>query len=281
MNIKETDIVSQNPLANAETLIRIEQDKIDQIRKKSFSFKGMPICNKKRITPIKTLIYGYNGVGKSTFASESKNPIFLDLEGNIDHLSVDRQPLSSFLEVEDFIKCLLHQEHEYNTVVIDSIDKLVLLIADHISSIHPKSELTFGKDSVLLIKKIRDVLSYLDDLRLHKKMNVVFIAQSMVKKIDNNPLTQTYDKYELRLGEKIGGIFCDWVHCILFAVNDVFFQEENSKGKKIEKAKNLDKRVLYTVGNTAYVAKNVFNLPPKMEFKWSEFSQNVRKFFEN
>lgn len=245
-----------------------------------FSFGGKFITAKKAMTPLKIIVYGYNGVGKSTFASEAKNPIFMDLEGNVDHLEVPKQPISSLIDVVEFLKCLLEQSHDYNTLVIDSLDSLGLLVTEYVTKTYSKADLAFGKDSVKSIEKCREIVALLDRLRKEKKMHIIFTAHSCVKRCEN-PLTETFDKYELKLNEKMASIFCNWVHCILFAVNDVFFEAEKGKQGGKQKAKNIMKRSMYTMGNTAYVAKNVFDLPSKMDFKWEEFKQHVMKFFEN
>lgn len=244
-----------------------------------FMFKGKPINNKKVMTPLKLLIYGYNGVGKSTFASHAKNPIFLDLEGNIDHLSVDKQPLSTYDEVCQFLNALIHQDHDYKTVIIDSIDKLEVLITDRINSL-PKSETSYGQGYVKLSKEIHDFLTKLDALRNIKKINIILIGHSTVERCEN-PLTQVYDKYDLRVNKRFASPICDWCQSILFAVNDVMFEETEKVGfKERERVRTADRRIIYTMGNTAFLAKNVYNLPPKIPMDWNDFINGVRKFYE-
>ena len=249
------------------------------IIKQPFMFKGRLINNQKVMTPLKMLIYGYNGVGKSTFASKAKNPIFLDLEGNVDHLSVDKQPLSNYDDVCQFIDALIRQDHDYKTVVIDSIDKLEIMITDKVNSL-PKSETNYGQGYVKLSKEIHDFLAKLDTLRNIKKTNIIMIGHSTVERCEN-PLTQVYDKYDLRVNKRFASPICDWSQCILFAVNDVTFEETEKIGfKERERVRTSDRRIIYTMGNTAFLAKNVYNLPTKIPMDWNEFINRVKSFYE-
>lgn len=43
-------------------------------------------------TPVKTVLYGPEGIGKSTFASHFPDPVFIDTEGGTKRLNVKRLP---------------------------------------------------------------------------------------------------------------------------------------------------------------------------------------------
>lgn len=250
--------------------------------KQSFAFKGNPVISGKRMTPIKGIIYALNGVGKSTFASQSKKPIFLDLEGNIDHLNVDKQPLSSFEEVEDFLRCLISLEHDYATVVIDSLDKLEAMARAYLEKMYKDDakKLDYGRLYVYTADLFASITHKLDILRDKKRMNVLLIAHAAVKRCEN-PLYKAYDKYELRVQDRVAAVVCDWSHFILFAVNDLSFEEEEDAGfgRTRERVRTNDRRILYTTGNSAYVAKNVYDLPRTLPLDWKAFITVVKKFY--
>jgi adenylate kinase family enzyme len=243
------------------------------------SFKGKPIKQGKERTPLKLIIYGSNGVGKSTFAADSKKPIFLDLEGNIDHLDVGKQALFSFAEVEEFLRCLLLLPHSYKTVVIDSIDKLEEYIWEALEAEKDDKELQYGKKYVHSANMFRTLLNLLDDLRKKKKMNVILIGHCARKRCEN-PLVQVYDKIDLRLQERAAAVLCDWAHCIFYAMNRITL-EQDDKGFKQKRARAVadDTRILYTEGNTAYVAKNVYDLETEMPLDWETFMAAVTRFY--
>lgn len=96
----------------------------------------MEIISKKTITAPKVLIYGNSGVGKSTLASQFPKPLFLDLEGGLNYMDVDRTPLIK--DSETFYKLLLEiskEKPDYKTIVIDSADWLVRKLTEKIAGV--------------------------------------------------------------------------------------------------------------------------------------------------
>lgn len=249
--------------------------------RKPFLFQGVPIGFGRHLTPLKIVIYGANGVGKSCFAASAKNPVFLDLEENIDHLAVAKQSLGAIAAVESFLHCLLSQPHEFKTVVVDSLDKLEQLTWHALRTGEKRNDLNYGKGYVLAADMFRTTLSLLDDLRLQKGMNVILIGHETIRRCEN-PLSEVYDRIELRLHEKLASLVCDWAHCILYAARRITFEAREDLGfnQKRARVRDDDERVLYTRGNTAYVAKNVFDLPETMPLDWPLFIAAVRNFYQ-
>lgn len=90
----------------------------------------MQVLKGQAVTPPKFMIYGLSGVGKSSLAAKLKNPIFLDFEGGVNYLGVDRTP--QYMTLDEFYKDLRElydkakaNKREYDTIVIDSVDWLV------------------------------------------------------------------------------------------------------------------------------------------------------------
>ena len=79
--------------------------------------------------PPRILIHGVAGVGKTTFAAESRKPVFIQTEDGLGTLAAISFPLSrTFEEVIGALAALYTEEHEHNTVVVDSVDWLEPLI---------------------------------------------------------------------------------------------------------------------------------------------------------
>ncbi len=73
--------------------------------------------------PPRVLCYGVEGIGKSTLGSQASKPIFIQTEDGLDEINCDRFPLATTLEqVTSALADLQKQEHDYETVVIDSLD---------------------------------------------------------------------------------------------------------------------------------------------------------------
>ena len=81
--------------------------------------------------PPRILIYGTEGVGKSTFASAAPRPIFVQTEDGLAQIDCDKFPLAASFEDVRLALCELRtQQHDYETVVVDSADWLERMIWD-------------------------------------------------------------------------------------------------------------------------------------------------------
>ena len=80
--------------------------------------------------PPRMLLYGPPGMGKSTLASEFPNPVFLQIEdGTPGDLELDSfGQLVTFDQVMEALAALYTEDHRYQTVVLDGIDKLEPLV---------------------------------------------------------------------------------------------------------------------------------------------------------
>jgi len=162
--------------------------------------------------------------------------------------------------------------------VVDSLDSLEALISEKIANSHTAQELSYGKSAAIWTKYIKDLIAKLERLSECKGMNILFTAHWKVKTA-NNPMTEQYDRYDLRISEVMRTGFCNWVQCILLAIKEVIFEEKNATGFGKKKAKNIERRVLYTRGDPTYYGKNVFDLPAKIPLDWEQFTNNVKNFY--
>ena len=79
--------------------------------------------------PPRIMIYGYEGVGKSTWAANAPKPIFIQTENGLNQISTNKFPLAkTWDEVVAQVNALLEEEHDFQTLVIDSISSLERLI---------------------------------------------------------------------------------------------------------------------------------------------------------
>jgi len=83
--------------------------------------------------PPRILVYGTEGVGKSSLAATTPKPIFIQTEDGLGEIDCDRFPLAKSLD--DVVAALTEletQPHDYQTVAIDSLDWLERLVWDHV-----------------------------------------------------------------------------------------------------------------------------------------------------
>ena len=76
--------------------------------------------------PPRVFVYGTSGIGKSTFGSQAPKPIFVPTEDGLDEIDCAKFPLAA--TYEEVIAALRTQPHEFESVVLDSLDWLERLV---------------------------------------------------------------------------------------------------------------------------------------------------------
>ena len=170
--------------------------------------------------PRRTMVYGVHGVGKSTFGAMAEKPIFIQTEEGINDLEADRFPVATaYQDVLGALSALYSDEHEYQTVVIDSLDWLERLIWAEVCSkrgVESIEDIGYAKGYVFALTQWREVISGLDALRNERGMQIILIAHARIEKFDN-PETESYDRYVPRLNKHASALVQEWCDEVLFA----------------------------------------------------------------
>jgi hypothetical protein len=229
--------------------------------------KGSLALSRGRIhRPQKAVIYGPEGVGKSTLASLTPDPVFLDTEGGTHHLDVTRLDAATTCdEITASIAKLANLQHPFKTLVIDTADWLEKRMAEHVCRRTNKGSIedfTYGKGWVLLAEEFARFLGSLDAL-LARGMNVVFLAHATVKKFEAPDQAGSYDRFELKLSKQTAPLLKEWADLVLFA-NYVTRVAEKDNGRT--RGVGGKERALFTTHAAAYDAKNRHGLPDKLPF---------------
>jgi hypothetical protein len=231
----------------------------------------------KRQTPIRVLLYGTEGIGKSTFGAEAPKPIFLGAEDGTAQLDVERFPSpESWQDVLDAIRVLEVDAHDYRTLVVDTIDWAEPLLWEHICRRDKQENIEaygYGKGYAAALDEWRVMLGALERLRKAKALNVVLIAHSWIRPF-KNPEGEDFDRYELKLHPKAGGLVKEWADAVLFANYETFV----AKDGKTKRSRGVDTgaRLLFTERRAAYDAKNRYGLPTSLPLSWSDFEAAVQ-----
>ncbi len=215
--------------------------------------------------PPRVLLMGVPGVGKSTFAAGAPAPIFIQVEDGADVLGVPRFPLAKTLnDVMGNLHDLATEPHDFQTVVIDSLDPLGALIDQVVIFEHSEKERGYGKDVGFAMEKWREILNALTWLRDNKNMAVILIAHTAVKRFDN-PETEPYDRWVPRLNERIANLISAWSDAHLFANYKIFTSKtEVGFNKEITRGVSSGDPMLFTREKPAYLAKNRYGLPAEI-----------------
>ncbi len=176
----------------------------------------------KQKIPPRICIYGSHGIGKSTLASEFPSPIFISTEDGLDSLDVVSFPkATTIIDVVDSIKTLIKEEHEFKTVVVDTVDWLIEpLIQKSVEDSHDAKELAYGKGQMMVAEEFREILQGLDHLRHKKNMNVVLVAHASVTKFED-PRTEPYDRYQPKLPNRCNALLQEWTDVLAFCEDKI------------------------------------------------------------
>jgi len=234
----------------------------------------------RQARPRRVMLYGTHGIGKSTFGAFAPQPIFLQTEDGLGEIDCDRFPLAESFEMcMQALAELYTAEHNYRTVVVDSLDWLERLIWADVCrqrSIDNIEDIGFSKGYVYALSQWREILTGLDALRNDRGMTIVLLAHSRIERFEN-PETETYDRYVPRLHKHASAIIQEWCDEVLFASYRVHTKvNDEGFGKKKAKGIGTGERLIRTMERPAHVAKNRLNLPEELPLDWNEYA----KFFD-
>lgn len=222
------------------------------------------ISSGKVATAQKVVIYGPEGVGKSTLAAAFPKPLFIDTEGSTNKMDVARYPKPTSWEM---LKNEVREAPETGckTLVIDTIDWAEKLCITSICDAHQKKgieDFGYGKGYVFEREEFGKFLDLLQEI-VDGGVNVVLTAHAQIRKFEQPDELGAYDRWELKLGQKTGSqispLVKEWGDMVLFCNYKTHTVVVDDKGTK-RKAQGGE-RVMYTSHNPCWDAKNRDGLP--------------------
>jgi hypothetical protein len=225
-----------------------------------------------RQEPQRIVLYGPEGIGKSTLASELPDPVFLDVEGSTSDLNVVRAPVpGSWRALVDAVAEFGRDHHGRKTLVIDTADWAEKLCIAHVCASNNMTSLggekDFGRSYNLLEQewcKFLDSLSRIATSGMH----VCLTAHAGVKNTRQPDVDAGYDRWELKMERKTAAATKEWARTVLFLNYKTYIVED--KGKKRGTGGH---RVMYASHTPAWDAKNRAGLPDEMRMEYPEIAR--------
>lgn len=221
------------------------------------------------------VLYGTDGVGKSTFAANAPKPIFIGAENGTDQLDVARMPrVSTWQDILESVDELGTQKHEYKTLVLDSADWAEPMLWKELCRRHGKKDIEafgYSKGYNVALDDWAVLLSKLERARDASGMGVIVLAHSIVRTFKNPFADGDFDRYEMSLHPKAAGKWRQWADCVFFATYEQFAREVGGRAKGV----TTGARVVHTERGAAFDAKNRFNLPEVLPLDYAAFAAAV------
>jgi len=221
----------------------------------------------RKVRPQKVVLYGPEGVGKSSLAEDLPVPIFVDVERGTDHLDVDRIQCDTIGDVREAIAHLLKNPGHYKTVVIDTIDWVERRLSQDICKNNNVESIEdvgggYGKGYTRLAEELMELLTLFDRLRT-KGLHVVLLAHAKMVRVEDPETVGAYDRYELKMEKKGAALVKEWADALLFANFKTKIVTE--KGKQVGKGQGGEERVIYCTRHAARDAKNRHHMPDRVD----------------
>ena len=223
-------------------------------------------------------ILGDAGMGKTRLAASFPKPIFVRAEDGMQSIPRDERPdafpvLESVAQLWEQMTALIHEEHDYKTLVIDSVTALERMFGDDVLKRDGKAKALahalggFGAGYQAVGAAHARLRKAAGILNTQKRMNVIFIAHADVETM-KSPDMDDYMRYTLRLNQKYSlAPYVDDVDLVGFVRLQSFVKGEDGDRKK---AISTGARELVCHATASNISKNRYAIGDVLPFDEGE-----------
>lgn len=225
----------------------------------------------------KVLIYGPEGIGKTTIASKFPGVVFLDTEGGSKAMNVSRfDAPKNWNDIIDTVEYVIKNPECCKTLAIDTADWAEMFCIKYTcekANMKGIEDFGYGKGYVYVMENFKQLLDQLDRV-IEAGINVVFTAHAKMRKFEQPDEMGAYDRWETKLSKQVAPMIKEWADMVLFANYKTYVVEDDkTKSKKAQGGK----RVMYTTHNPCWDAKNRYGLDDCIQFEYEQIKHIIER----
>ena len=219
----------------------------------------------------KVVIYGPEGIGKSSLAARFPDPVIIDTEGGTAHMDVRRiDKPQSWEELLAIVKEVAATPGICKTLVIDTADWAEQLITTYLCNKYKQNSIEsfgYGKGYTYMAEEFARLLSACD-LCIASGIHVVITAHAKMRKFEQPDEMGAYDRWEMKLSKQTAPLLKEWCDMLLFCNYQTFVVTSENDTKKAQGGK----RVIYTAHHPAWDAKTRVAMPEVIDLDYANIA---------
>lgn len=206
--------------------------------------------------PPRLVLYGMEGIGKSTFASRFPSPIFIQTEDGLAQIDCARFPLAKTTnDVVAQLDALANEKNDFATVVVDSLDWLERLIWDDVcanAKVDSIEKIGYARGYTHALTFWRKILEQLTTLRENGKI-ILLLAHAIAEDY-SDPEVAGLKRFTPRLHKTARSLIAEYVDAVFLAT------------RKFGAAKGdvNNPRIIRTDASPYQVAKSRYSIPSEL-----------------
>jgi hypothetical protein len=237
--------------------------------------------------PTRFAIHSVEGFGKTTILAHFPRVLIVGNERGVPRdlpFSVPTLAINSWMDMFDTIDSLRRDQHDFQTLAIDTVDWLEPLCHQFVCErdsgretemnkgknvLSSIEDYGYGKGYLCAEEEFRKLINALDVLQYERQMHIALAMHSHVKTF-KNPAGEDFDRWEPKCHQRVARVCVEWAENVVFGhfevssgkiASEAKAKKENARAKGISSGR----RLLGTQNNAMYDAKNRHRLPPEME----------------
>lgn len=233
-------------------------------------------------TPPIIVIYGVDGIGKTTLATEAPDSVYLHTRGeNLPSgMKTPKADIKDYLDLKDALTDLVLDDHDFKWVIIDALDGVEPLIWDETCYEYDKKDMEsfgFGKGYVAADFFWGEILDLIIELKV-AGVGTIILAHPTID-LFQSPITEPYNRYTIKIHKRANGKIREAADIVAFMNHRVNVKEvEVSRGKKVSHAEGKA-RMIYLTGAAAWDAKNRYSMPDQIEYRKGRGFEELQSYF--